>query len=87
MLLIEMFRTVTDAAATSISSVDLRSGGSQSLQLILGNVAGSALPVNPPTWTWNVPSNIPTDSACKFFFFKRKKKKRPCNNFIFNSFF
>jgi hypothetical protein len=41
-------------------------GGSANLETAIPNILSAAIPVSPPSYSWNVPSNVETGPSCKF---------------------
>ncbi|KAG0733573.1 hypothetical protein G6F62_013065 [Rhizopus arrhizus] len=55
--------TVTDTNAKTINSIALRSGSSNNLQISIANILSGPINVNPPQYTWNVPTTVEVGSA------------------------
>jgi hypothetical protein len=41
-------------------------GGSSNLDVAIPNILSAAIPVNPPTYDWNIPATVETNPSCKF---------------------
>ncbi|KAI9480413.1 MAG: hypothetical protein EXX96DRAFT_562496 [Benjaminiella poitrasii] len=54
-----------DAASTSntINSIALMKGGSANLESYIANILAAPIPVNPPSYNWNVPATIETNPS------------------------
>lgn len=61
-------RTVDTAStnpSTAINTIALMKGGSANLETAIPNILSAAIPVNPPSYAWNVPANVETGPSCK----------------------
>ncbi|KAI9323291.1 hypothetical protein BX666DRAFT_1885369 [Dichotomocladium elegans] len=62
--------SILDPSVSTISSVELRNGGSANLQLV--SQVGSGLLVSTQQWSWEIPSWIKTDSSYVLVFTSNK---------------
>lgn len=61
-------RTVDTAStnpSTAINSIALMKGGSANLETAIPNILAAPVPVNPPSYAWNVPATVETGPSCK----------------------
>lgn len=66
MVFIHLCRTVKENPSDTINSVALMKGGSANLEQVVPNILSAAIPVNPPTYDWNIPTTVETNPSCKF---------------------
>ncbi|KAI8639942.1 hypothetical protein BD408DRAFT_484481 [Parasitella parasitica] len=52
--------TASTNPSTTINSIALMKGGSANLETTIPNILSAAIPVNPPSYSWNIPANVET---------------------------